>query len=80
VGQLLRGQDLELTTDRPPGQVRGALATAVEDQDAGGRPRRRQVRRGGVRHVVGHEADAGRVEAGQRSAQEQRRPLGVQGA
>jgi hypothetical protein len=80
MGQLLGGQDLQLAVDRPSGQVRGALAAPIEDQDAGGRPRRCQVGGGGVGDVVGHVAHAGRVEAGQGGAQEHRRPLGVQGA
>ena len=80
VGQLLGGQDLEVAVDRAAGQVGGGLAAAVQHQHARGAVGGGQVGRGGVGDVVGDVADAGRVEAGQGGAQEQRGPLGVQGA
>ena len=80
VGEPLGGQDLEVAVDRAAGQVGGGLAAAVQHQHARAGVGGGQVGRGGMGHVVGDVADAGRVEAGQGGAQEQRGPLGVQGA
>ena len=80
VGQRLGGEDLELAVDPPPGQVRRLFAPPVEHEHARRRPRRGQMGRGGVGHVVGHESHRRGIEAGQGRAQEAGRPLGVEGA
>jgi hypothetical protein len=43
--------------------VRGPLAAAVDDEHGARAPRRREVRRGGVRDMVGDEAHLAGVEA-----------------
>ena len=78
--QMLAGEDLDLAADAAPGQVGGHLTPPVEHQDAAGGQRGGHRGRGGVGDVVGDESHHGRVEAGQRRLQEQRRPSGVERA
>src|SRR4029450_6977429 len=80
VGEPLGGEDLQIPVDRPAGQVGGGLTAAVQDQHAGAGGGGGQVGRGGVGDGVGDGTGPGRIQAGQGGAQEQRGPLGVQGA
>ncbi len=80
VGQTLRGQFDEFAVDVLAGEVGGAFAAAVGDDDGGVAEGGGQGRGGGVRDVVAHEHHFGLVEAGEGGAQEQRRALGVGGA
>ena len=57
------------------GEVRVALAAAVEHEHRGTVERRRVERRGGVGEVVRHEPARTRAEPGQRASQELRCPL-----
>jgi hypothetical protein len=54
VRQGLDRQDLQLAAHRLPGQVRGALAAAIEHEHGRALERRRQVGRCRVGHVVRH--------------------------
>jgi hypothetical protein len=72
--ELLRSEHLEVTVSIAAVQVPGPLAAPVDHHHARLLPTGRQARGGGVRDVMGHEADAFGIDA-ERRAQEERRAL-----
>ena len=78
--QLLRGQQLEAFAGPPPGQVRGVLTAAVEDEHGRGGEGRGQAGRGGVGAVMGDEPDTIGLDPGQGAFQEGGRLAGVERA
>jgi hypothetical protein len=81
VRQALRRQARERAVRaQVPGPVRGALAAAVDHEHGAALPARRPRGRGGVRDVMGHEAQAPRVEARERRRHEARGALREQRA
>ena len=78
VRQALGVQDLQLAVVVDPGEVTGLLPTPIENEHRTvARERGGECRRRGVRHVMRHVAELGRIEAGQRFGQELARRRGV---
>ena len=75
--QRLRGQHLEPAADVVPGQVRGALPPAIEDQRRARAVRPGQSGRRRVRHVVRDEPDPVLVQPRQGGGEKRRSPPGV---
>ena len=78
--QFLGGQHVELSVPVLPGEHRRQLAAAVDHQHRAVRIRRGQHGGRRVGDMVADEPDRVGVEAGQRAAEELRRPLGVKRA